>query len=485
MSQNDASAVTAPDPFAPDERVPWVDYAKGLCILLVVMMHSTLGVGEAMGGEGVLHWVVAWARPFRMPDFFLLAGLFLARVIDRPWLTYVDRKVLHFVYFYLLWLLIQLLVRHGTEYAREPALMLAHAGHALVYPFPPLWFIYVLPLYFVVVKLMRRVPAPLVFAVAVALHTLPIQTGWPAIDVFARHYFVYFLAGALLAPMVFRFAEWVSANPWPVLVCLPIWASINGAYAFTPSRFTGYGVLADLPIVSIALGAMGAVGVVATAALLARFDLARFVAYCGRHSLVIYVAFMLPMAISRTLLVKSGVASLLGVGAVSAIVILVGLLTPLALYRLVSRTPFRFLFERPHWTRIERRFTQTTTATEDLVMASRPSLPPRTRRTGNRRQPVNTVLLKAANSNRPDGRSRGRPVRAELRAARSELRGVQGIGTASLFGFGAGALIERIARAILPQQHQPEPAIIVSPRPDRLAKALRRPVGVTPRVTCP
>ena len=26
------------------QRVDWVDYAKGFCIVMVVMMHSTLGV---------------------------------------------------------------------------------------------------------------------------------------------------------------------------------------------------------------------------------------------------------------------------------------------------------------------------------------------------------------------------------------------------------------------------------------------------------
>ena len=30
-------------------RVDWVDYAKGICIILVVMMHSTLGVEQAAG----------------------------------------------------------------------------------------------------------------------------------------------------------------------------------------------------------------------------------------------------------------------------------------------------------------------------------------------------------------------------------------------------------------------------------------------------
>jgi uncharacterized membrane protein YcfT len=64
---------------ADERRVPWVDTAKGVCIVLVVMMHATLGVGEAMGGQGFMHWVVAFAKPFRMPDFFLVSGLFLSR----------------------------------------------------------------------------------------------------------------------------------------------------------------------------------------------------------------------------------------------------------------------------------------------------------------------------------------------------------------------------------------------------------------------
>src|SRR4030095_188249 len=104
-----------------EQRVDWVDYAKGFCIVFVVMMHSTLGVGSTLGQEGWLHAVVAFAKPFRMPDFFLISGLFLARVIDRDWRTYTDRKFIHFAYFYVLWVTIQFVVKapafaaeHGT-----------------------------------------------------------------------------------------------------------------------------------------------------------------------------------------------------------------------------------------------------------------------------------------------------------------------------------------------------------------------------------
>ena len=94
-----------------DGRVDWVDYAKGFCIVFVVVMHSTLGVEAARAKDGWLHGLVEFARPFRMPDFFLISGLFLARVIDRDWREFLDRKVAHFAYFYLLWMTLHFVVK--------------------------------------------------------------------------------------------------------------------------------------------------------------------------------------------------------------------------------------------------------------------------------------------------------------------------------------------------------------------------------------
>jgi uncharacterized membrane protein YcfT len=42
-----------------------------------------------------------------MPDFFMISGLFLAHIINRPWQQYLDRKVVHFAYFRLLCMTIQ------------------------------------------------------------------------------------------------------------------------------------------------------------------------------------------------------------------------------------------------------------------------------------------------------------------------------------------------------------------------------------------
>src|SRR6267154_2897430 len=142
-------------------RVDWVDYAKGFCIVFVVMMHSTLGVENAAGQEGWLHTVVAFAKPFRMPDFFLISGLFLAQVIDRDWRTYLDRKVVHFVYFYLLWTALQADVnaplfveQHGVAGTLEAYV------ESFWEPFGTLWFIYLLPIFFALTKLVKSLAIP-------------------------------------------------------------------------------------------------------------------------------------------------------------------------------------------------------------------------------------------------------------------------------------------------------------------------------------
>ncbi|WP_029030036.1 acyltransferase family protein [Salinarimonas rosea] len=331
-------------------RVGWVDAAKGICIVFVVMMHATLGVGEAMGGEGFMHWVVAFAAPFRMPDFFLISGLFLARVVDRDWRTYGDKRILHFVYFYLLWLVIQSLVKIGTVSDGTLAGFLEHLAISLVEPFSTLWFVYMLAIFSIVAKLVRRVNPVLVLAAAAALEIAPIHTGWFLLDEFAAR-LVYFLAGWHLAPMIFRLAEAAVARRAAALGFLGVWAVVNGVLALTTVGVLGTTTtLAALPVVSLALGVAGAVAIVCVSALIAGTMAGRPFAYAGQHSIAIYLAFFFPMAATREVLLRTGLVE--DVGVVSLVVTLGAVIAPLVLERIVRNTPAAFLFERPAWARL-------------------------------------------------------------------------------------------------------------------------------------
>ena len=175
-----------------------------------------------------------------MPDFFLIAGLFLASRIDAPWRLYLDRKVLHFVYFYALWLTIQFAFK-APGILRRARLATASSREyliAFVEPWGTLWFIYHLALFLVVTRLLKNVPWPLVWLGAAALEIAPIHTGSVLIDEFASR-FVYFYSGYVFASHVFRFADEARADRGFALTGLALWAVLNGLLVFN-----GYG---DLP----------------------------------------------------------------------------------------------------------------------------------------------------------------------------------------------------------------------------------------------
>jgi uncharacterized membrane protein YcfT len=320
-----------------DGRVDWVDYAKGFCIILVVMMHSTLGVEAAAGRAGWLHPVVAFALPFRMPDFFMISGLFLANVIERPWRQYLDRKVVHFAYFYLLWMTIQFAFKApllAQEYGAGEMARLYLLS--LIDPFGTLWFIYLLPVFFVFIKLTRRVPVPVIWLFGAALEIAHVKTGWMVPDEFAAR-FVYCYTGYVIAQPIFALTARAQAKPLIALGGLLLWGSVNGTLVHFQYE--------QMPFISLLLGLIGAAAVVTAAALMAMSDLFKPLRYCGRNSIVIYLAFFLPMAATRTVLLKSGLIA--DVGTMAALITLAGVIGALALFWAVRGTWARFLFERP------------------------------------------------------------------------------------------------------------------------------------------
>src|SRR4029079_16426573 len=122
--------------------------------------------------------------------------------------------------------------------------------------------------------------------------------------------------GYLFAPYVFALSDRARNHPAPALAALATWALVNaGLVAVGASEWK---------IVSLVLGFAGACAIITMGTRLARAQWLNFFRSCGEHSIVISSAFSLPMAATRTLLLRTGVIP--DIGTVSLIVTIVGVL---------------------------------------------------------------------------------------------------------------------------------------------------------------
>ncbi len=332
------------DPAAPS-RVDWVDYAKGICILLVVMFHTVNHYEEAVGAEGWMRWIVDFSKPFRMPDFFLISGLFLSRTINSDLTTYLDKKVVHFAYFYLLWLALTLLVTDNDVLRSDPIAFARLYVWNIIQPTGVLWFVHMLAVFYVATRLLARVPKWMVFSAAAGLQ-IAHQALWIDTPSFilnrAMDYYVFFFLGYAIHGLVFDVAGRAKARPLTTLFVLTGWGVCN--FLLTQQGFhhvPGYGLM---------MGLAGALAIVEIAALLSKWKSARFLRYCGQNSIVIYLTFFFPMTfLERTLAAQGWIPD---VGAACLVILAVSAVLPLLFHLMIKRTPLIALYVRPQWAKL-------------------------------------------------------------------------------------------------------------------------------------
>lgn len=328
------------------QRVAWIDFAKGICIFFVVMLHTTHYVEEYRNYQGGwIDYIVAFAKPFRMPDFFLIAGLFFANVVNRPWRSYLDSKVVHFYYFYVIWVTIIFVAFDIRESALEHNWANAESlpgayFREFVNPKYPLWFIHSLPIYFVIVRLLKDVQWWIVWIFAALLQSIHVHTGFTVLDQFASR-FVYFYTGCVFAMHVFRFSEWANNFPKKAAAYLLVWAILNQVLVHYK--------LDSLPGISLALGYLGALAVIFSSCLVSNIKWMDGLRFLGENSIVVYLGFMIPMAVfERYFRYKIS-----DIGSAALLVTFLSVGSSAVMYIVASRTPLKFLYRRPAWARLE------------------------------------------------------------------------------------------------------------------------------------
>ncbi|MBS41837.1 MAG: pyridoxal-5'-phosphate-dependent protein subunit beta [Nocardioides sp.] len=325
-------------------RLLWADVAKGACIVLVVLHHVVGKVAvQALDAAGLSVAADAWEqltlllKPLRMPLFFLVSGVFAAGAVRRPWRASRARLAGGY-YLYVVWLLVYVAF-YAVETA-SPANRTTSVRELLgdlVWAETSMWFLQALVLYFVVARLVRRLPVLPVLAVAAALSAASGAVGIEENNkVAVLAHLVYFLVGALL-PEVVRRAAATSRPSWRLAAAYVV---LGLAAVHLPLPWTVGSLLASAA--GLPLG-------VALAVRLARTGLADPLAWLGRRTLHVYVLHLVVLLSLVPLL-----GPLLATGAPTAVLVLAPVwLTALvaagslALGALLERSPLRSLLVPP------------------------------------------------------------------------------------------------------------------------------------------
>ncbi|WP_126665581.1 acyltransferase family protein [Croceibacterium ferulae] len=154
----------------PCSRLSYVDAAKGIAVILVVLWH-------AVGDRLLIFEALVYLR---MPLFFFAAGLFAQRGLDARWKDFLPVRVGQIFWLYLLWVpIVYYMTTGATEMVRsdlsleeglEPATM-------LIDPPNTLWFLYALGLMYLGAKLVRPFNWQIVLGASFAAYAVVIS-GW-------------------------------------------------------------------------------------------------------------------------------------------------------------------------------------------------------------------------------------------------------------------------------------------------------------------
>lgn len=323
-------------------RLGWVDAAKGMSILLVVLHHTVWYMQRSGQAPAAVVAANEALASLRMPLFFVASGLFAAAPLAASWRMVLHKRVAFFLYLFAVWTIIRFTFFATVvppEVDPDDSANPVEFALSLLLPGPSMWFLYALAVYAVAAKLMRPLPVWLQLGATGLLSALVgagmVEFGDTRWTYMSRFLF-FFLLGCCARPLVERLAGLTSLLRAGAAAVLCV-AAAGVAVVFGLRAVLG--VAFALQCLAVGFGIL-------FAAWIARYRIGRPLVVLGRQTLPIYLIHMLWLAV-----IMIGVRHLdLPPGAGYALpLVMVALLTVLSLltHRVLVGVGARWLFELP------------------------------------------------------------------------------------------------------------------------------------------
>jgi fucose 4-O-acetylase-like acetyltransferase len=333
-------------------RLEWIDYAKGIGIILVVYGHVVIGINNAGIVASATETLQLFPKysldliyTFHMSLFFFLSGL----VADgNPSKSQGDfqslfwKKVKTIAYPYFVWSIIQGIISSlMSAYTNSEFNIVELPIRILFIPIAHYWFLYALFAHHLIFALTRKIlniNIYVILFVSVLMYLI-----WPYMDVFAIKIitgtFVYYVLGSISAKVLREAVAKISTIKFLAisLVCL----FMQVCLFFFETSFLKLDT--SQPAAINFLGAsLGILSTLCLAIYLAKIKIMDFLQYLGFLSMPIYLAHLLSVVGVRIILQKGFQVNDLILHMVAGT--LVGLIFPILLYQITKKLRFPYLF---------------------------------------------------------------------------------------------------------------------------------------------
>jgi fucose 4-O-acetylase-like acetyltransferase len=296
------------------DRLAWVDYLKGIAIVLVVYRHVLIGIQRSVATAqshgaripdvpGYLEKANMIFFSFRMPLFFILSGIFIGGSLAKRTLKQViGIKFENLLYPYFIWVFLQVTLQIILGANTNADRSLIDYTYILYQPRSLDQFWYLPALFnttaiYLLVKTYLKPPVWAQFAIGAGLYFLsPYLHGISMISDWMEFY-IFFALGDAISKFFFRdTTQRLLTNPWLLLAITPVFFLTQVYYL---AHVTEPGK-ADFLVIAL----IGCLSMFILAFRMQSWNILRFLRVIGYHSLYIYVTHVFVAGLVRIALTR-------------------------------------------------------------------------------------------------------------------------------------------------------------------------------------
>lgn len=308
-------------------RLAYIDSARGLCVILVVVLH-TLTVEDLFNN---LLYVL------RMPLFYFCSGLFCAGAMRLNWSRFLSTKVAPIFWVYAVWSTIVYFSSFAAwAFLHGEKVDLIRPLTIFWLPAQTLWFLYALGIIYTLTKIVIKLPIVIGVMLAIASYSFSMYQAELMNASFPYRilrFFPFFYIGFLLRHSIDSYVNSYHKY-WPVYLA----AFFGITYAAFESSYLNVGPIGLM---------LGLLGIFSVLCLFGKFEKSwwvYFLAWVGKRSIFVFVIHRIPLFYANEWLTNS---EFYGNVAVELFIVTVAVGVSLLVGEVLSRKVSKYFFVAP------------------------------------------------------------------------------------------------------------------------------------------